>query len=118
MGQRHVGTAVHLGDPQRSHLVEAGDDFLHPEIAEDERLELERRAEKSEEALAVDVHGERLLANDFALDLFQPTRPKLEIRPHGPYRATPVGKDKGPRVGARVAVRSRAPPQVLAITMT
>src|SRR4030095_6075634 len=98
--QRHVGAAVHLGDPQRGDLVETGDDLLHPEVAEDERLQLAKKAEKSEKTLSVDVHGERLLANDFALDLFQPPGPELEIRPHGPIVPRRLGKTRGPRAGA------------------
>src|SRR5215510_14247453 len=71
MRELDVGAAIDLGDPEGGNLVEAADDLLHPEIAEHQGLEVEGRAQEGEEALTVDVDGERLLADDLALDLVQ-----------------------------------------------
>src|SRR5262249_35646921 len=62
--------------------VPALDHALHPEIAEDERLQQKRRAEQGDEPLAVDIEGQRLLADDVALDLVDTTSPDLQICPH------------------------------------
>ena len=78
------------GDHEGGNLVEAADDLLHPEIAEHQGLEVEGRAQEGDEALTVDVDGERLLADDLALDLVQAPTPDLEVRAHGPYRAMPA----------------------------
>src|SRR5262250_352269 len=51
---------------------------------------IEGRAEEDEAALPVDVGGERLLADDLALDLVHAPTPDLEVRAHGPYRAMPA----------------------------
>src|SRR5262250_378565 len=51
---------------------------------------IEGRAREGEEALPVDVGGERLLADDLALDLVHAPTPDLEVRAHGPYRAMPA----------------------------
>src|SRR5215470_12190054 len=52
--------------------------------------QIEGRAQEAEEALLVDVDGERLLADDLALDLMlQAPAPDPEVRAHGPYRAMP-----------------------------
>ena len=98
--QRHVGAPVHLRDGKTGDLVEARDHLLHPEVAQDEGLEIEGRAQEGEEALAVDVHGQRLLPDYLGLDFLEAAALELEVRPHRPYRATPVRKTKGPRPGA------------------
>src|SRR6266487_341761 len=105
--QRHVGAPVHLRDGKTGDLVEARDHLLHPEVAQDEGLEIEGRAQEGEEALAVDVHGQRLLPDYLGLDFLEAAALELEVRPHRPYRATPVRKTKGPPVGGpRPSVRS------------
>src|SRR5215469_348953 len=101
MRERHIGAPVHLGDLERGDFVEIGDHLLHPEVAHDERLEIEGRAQEGEEALTVDVYGQRLLADYLGLDLLEAAALELEIRPHRPYRATPVRKGKGPQTGPR-----------------
>jgi hypothetical protein len=85
MGQRHVGTPVDLGDPDRRDVLQAPDHLLDPEVPDDELLELEWRAEQGEKAIAVDVYRQRLLAHDAALDLLDATAFDLQIRSHGPF---------------------------------
>src|SRR3989304_1182552 len=65
---------------------------------------VERRGEEGQEALAVDVDGQRLLADDVAFDLVQTTALELEIRAHGPIVPRPSGKAKGPPLGDRCSI--------------
>jgi hypothetical protein len=97
--KRHVCPAVDLGDLELGDVVEARDDLLHPEVAQHELLELKRRAEQRQEALAVDVDGQRLLADDVTLDLLQPAVFDLKVRAHGPIVPCQSGKAKGSRRG-------------------
>jgi hypothetical protein len=82
MRECDVRAPVHLGDGERSDVLEAADHLLHPEIAEHERLQPRRRAEKRQEALAVHVHGERLLADHLGADLLQTAPAEHEEGPH------------------------------------
>src|SRR5438309_3910560 len=65
-------------------LVERGDDLLHPEVADDQRLELHGRAEEREELLPVDRERERLLAHDLTGDLVGPAAANPEVGTHRP----------------------------------
>src|SRR5262249_33112260 len=77
-----VGAAIDRRDLDLLHVGDALDDLLHPEIADDEGLQLHRRAQQREESLAVDVEGQRLLANDLARGLLGAVTAHLEVRSH------------------------------------
>ena len=80
--ERDLDLPVDLGHVEADDLVEGRDHPLHPEIADDQRVELLRRAEQGEEPLAVDPHRERLFADDLRPDLLEGAGLQPEERPH------------------------------------
>src|SRR5262249_29704375 len=77
-----VGMTVDRGALELLHVGYALDDLFHPEIADDEGLQLHRRAQQREESLAVDVEGQRLLADDLARGLLGAVTAPLGVRSH------------------------------------
>ena len=64
-------------------IAVAGDDLLHPQVADDQRFEHHRRAQQGEELLAVDEDAHRLLAHDLARDFLDAPSLDLQVGPHG-----------------------------------
>ena len=78
----HLRAAVHGGHVEPGDLGEILDHLLHPEVADDERLELDRRAEEREELRAIHVDRQRLFAYDLAGDLVGAIALDSEIGSH------------------------------------
>ena len=81
-GEGHLRAAVHGGHVEPGDLGEILDHLLHPEVADDERLELDRRAEEREELRAIHVDRQRLFAHDLAGDLVGAIALDSEIGSH------------------------------------
>ena len=65
-------------------LVEPADDLLHPEVAHDERLEVDGRAEKCQKLLTIHVDRQRLLTNDFTGDFVGVGSAEPKVGAHDP----------------------------------
>ncbi len=67
--ERDLRPPVDRRDLDVADLLEPADDLLHPEVAHDQRLEVDGRAEECQKLLAIHVDRQRLLTNDFTGDL-------------------------------------------------